>query len=380
MPPFHCWPAPGGICLSKRAASFIQYVRITVHMEKEANGVLEEFRLEFQEFWQRLPNKTFFACLVAAWFALFFFLGNSTLGYINSPSLFSWVLDAYHPNGLYLESDDGIGVLVPLVVLGIFWWKRKQLLELPLMTWWPALLIIAAGLTLHVLGYMIQQPRVSLVGFFTGLYGIMGLAWGPRWLTNSIFPFVLFAFCIPVSVQLQPLTFYLRLWVCQLVEGICHYALAIDIIRDGTSLQDPTGSYQYEVAAACSGMRSLTATFGLAFCFAFMSLSSWWKRLVILASALPLAMAGNLLRMMLIILAAELGGQDWGNYVHDGGPGGIFSLLPYVPALFGLMYLEQWLRGVGKGPSGTKSPPDSNEPGSGERAEVTAPRATSQTV
>jgi exosortase len=349
-------------------------------MDKEANGVLEDFRLEFQEFWTRLPNKAFFFSLLVCWFALFLFLGNSTLGYINSPSLFSWVLDAYHPNGLYLESDDGIGVLVPFVVLAILWWKRKQLLAEPLMTWWPALTIIAGGLTLHVLGYMVQQPRISLVGFFVGLYGIMGLAWGPRWLTNTIFPFVLFAFCVPMSVQLQPLTFYLRLWVCQLVEVICHYGLAIDILRDGTALRDPTGSYQYEVAAACSGMRSLTATFGLAFCFAFMSLTTWWKRLVILASALPLAMAGNLLRMMLIILAAEIGGQDWGNYVHDGGPGGFFSLVPYVPALFGLMYLEQWLRGAGKRKSSGPTAPGSGAPKDGkhpelERSEAATPAA-----
>ena len=45
------------------------------------NGVLEEFRLEFVDCWQRLPNKGFFLGLLAAWVALFQFLGNSTLGY-----------------------------------------------------------------------------------------------------------------------------------------------------------------------------------------------------------------------------------------------------------------------------------------------------------
>jgi hypothetical protein len=48
--------------------------------------------------------------------------------------------------------------------------------------------------------------------------------------------------------------------------------------------------------------------------------------------------------MMAIIVAAEFGGQEWGNYVHDGGPGGIFSLLPYVPAFAGLIFLGNWLR------------------------------------
>jgi hypothetical protein len=57
-----------------------------------------------------------------------------------------------------------------------------------------------------------------------------------------------------------------------------------------------------------------------------------------------LSVFGNLIRMLTIIIAAEIGGQEWGAYVHDGGPGGIFSLLPYVPAFIGLLALERYLR------------------------------------
>jgi hypothetical protein len=49
-------------------------------MEKQpVNGVLEDFRIEFLECWHRMPNKGFFLVLLAAWLALFHFLGNSTL-------------------------------------------------------------------------------------------------------------------------------------------------------------------------------------------------------------------------------------------------------------------------------------------------------------
>ena len=81
----------------------------------------------------------------------------------------------------------------------------------------------------------------------------------------------------------------------------------------------------------------------MAFCFAFMSLSVWWKRVAIILSAFPLAVLGNLVRMLTIVLCAEIGGQEWGNWAHDGGPMGIISLIPYIPAFFGLVYLEQWL-------------------------------------
>ena len=49
--------------------------------------------------WRRLPNKVFFFLLLAAWLALFQFLGNSILGYIHTPSLFSWMHEAYRSSG-----------------------------------------------------------------------------------------------------------------------------------------------------------------------------------------------------------------------------------------------------------------------------------------
>jgi len=68
----------------------------------------------------------------------------------------------------------------------------------------------------------------------------------------------------------------------------------------------------------------------------------------------------NLLRMLSIVIAAEYGGQEAGTYVHDGGPMGIFSMLPYIPAFIGLLILERYLADPigppegqdGRGPSG----------------------------
>ena len=47
----------------------------------------QQFRDEFGRYWQNLPYKGLFLCLLAGWLALFHFLGNSTLGYTNRPSL-----------------------------------------------------------------------------------------------------------------------------------------------------------------------------------------------------------------------------------------------------------------------------------------------------
>ena len=64
-----------------------------------------------------------------------------------------------------------------------------ELLAVPKAHCWPALLLVIFALLLHVGGYLVQQTRVSVVAFFLGLYGLMGLTWGLRWLRASFFPF-----------------------------------------------------------------------------------------------------------------------------------------------------------------------------------------------
>ena len=307
-------------------------------------GVLDEFQKELSVLWCQLPNKAFFFTLLVTWLALFHFRGNSIFGYIKNSSLFAWMMEAYtSPNPV--AENDRHGPYIPFLVLGLYWVRRKELLALPLKVWWPAFGLVLAGALLHLVGYVVQQPYLSIVALFTGIYGIMGLAWGFEFLRKSLFPFFLFIFCVPLANRADLITFPLRLLVSWMVEIICHNGLGISVIRAGTQLFDPSGSYAYEVAAACSGIRSLVAIFLMATVYGFVVFRSPWKRLVMMAMAFPLAVIGNLARMLCIILAASIGGKSWGDFVHEGGPMGLISLIPYVPAIFGVLYLGRILEG-----------------------------------
>src|SRR5712672_2422424 len=104
-------------------------------MEKDLNnGILEEFRLEFLGCWRQLPNKGLFLILLAVWLGLFHVLGNSNTGIIKSHSLLTWIYLVCKPNNT-LERDDTQGLIAPFVVLGLFWWKRKELLANDIKTW-----------------------------------------------------------------------------------------------------------------------------------------------------------------------------------------------------------------------------------------------------
>jgi hypothetical protein len=147
--------------------------------------------------WRSFPLRWQVVALVAAWTALFQFLGHSTLGYVNTRSLFGWWFWV-HTQGLedadgsvhvlrILDSEEFHAWLIPAVVLILLWCRRDDLVAMPKRVCWPALGIFVGGVLIHVLGYVVQQARVSVVGYFVGLYGLTGLLWGAAWLRAALF-------------------------------------------------------------------------------------------------------------------------------------------------------------------------------------------------
>jgi exosortase len=290
------------------------------------------FLQELGEAWQQIPEKVLFFGLLVPWLLFFHFLGNSTFGYVNSSSLFVWLEGAYNSP----FKDDDHGPYVPLLVLGLMWWKREELKHAPKRLWWPGLIILAGGCFLHLLGYIVQQPRLSVMGFFVGVYGLMGLAWGPAFLRVVFFPYFLFAFCVPIGSLSGMITFPLRMVVTKIAVGIAHL-LGVDVIQDGSRIFYPGKAFQYDVAPACSGIRSLIAMFLLATVYAFVVFRQSWPRLTLIIAAIPLAVAGNVIRLTTIILVGQAFGRDAGLMIEQK-----FGFVTFAVALAGMLGIS-WL-------------------------------------
>lgn len=287
--------------------------------------------------WRQLPNKWFWGLLTAAWVALFIFLGNPTFSSTDPSSLLGWLIGIYDSPML----DEGHGLIIPFVVLALFWWKRKELVAQPAGLWWPAIGLIGFALCLHVVGFKSQQQRLSVVAFLLGLYGLAGLAWGRHWLKAGFFPFFLLVFCVPVADYAVPLTLPLRLLVSRIVEIIAHLGLAPDLSRAGTQLFDSVNhSYAYEVAAACSGIHSLVALLALATILGFVNHQAAWKRGVMMLIAVPLAVLQNVLRLCFTVMVAETCGQKGGKAVETDA-GYITFMLAIVCAFLVSRWLER---------------------------------------
>lgn len=291
---------------------------------------------EAQSIWRATPNRAALLILLTAWVVLFHWLGNSTLGYVNTPSLFGWWTWT-----LKNTPDEEHAWLIPFVVLALLWSRRDEFLSLTKRAWLPALGVLLLAMLLHTTGYVIQQTRLCVVAFFLGVFGISGAMLGRQWMNTAMVPFSLFVFCVPFGKDgTEIVSFPLRLMATKITAVFCDLVLGIKVMQNGTQLLDAGGSYQYEVAAACSGIRSLTAIVAFSVIYAYLSFKTGWRRLLIVAAAIPLAVIANVFRLTLIVLAAEAFGQGAGNYVHESSA---FSLVPYVPAIGGMLLLGWWI-------------------------------------
>src|SRR5882724_7460778 len=264
------------------------------------------------------------ACALAGAAALQFF-GNANRGYIDTSSLFYW----WGFQWVNQASETEHGWLILGLSLWLLWRnlqvadRGSRIADSPGLRF--AALAMIGGLLLHAAGFAVQQARISILALLLFSWGVLALGGGPRWRRAAAFPLAFMVFAIPLNV-LDSLGFWLRLWVIKASSGIAH-AAGIGVLQSGTQLLAPDGRYQYDVAAACSGVRSLMALAALSLLLGYLNFRSWWLRAIVFLLCFPLIYLGNVARITSIIFAAQRGGQAWGERMHDVMGYGIFLIV-----------------------------------------------------
>lgn len=304
-----------------------------------------------------LPNRLIFGTFFVAWVLLFHLLGNSTLGYVNTPSIFGWLYALYQHDSP-AESGDELCPMIPFLVLALFYLKRKELTLVEKQPWALGLVFVLLGLLAHVIGFIVQQTRISVVGFLIGGFGLMGMVWGRAWLRAVCLPWFMLVAAIPISAYLDSATFGLRLLSSQISVAICRVVFGLKLIRQETQVSLPpsgeSAGFHFEVAAACSGMRSLTAVLLISVLFAYLNYRTIWRRALIVASAVPLALMGNVIRLCTVFLVGDAFGEAAGRFIETK-----MGFITWIAALLGLFQVSRWIRepeGIGQVNSGVALP------------------------
>ena len=157
-----------------------------------------------------------------------------------------------------------------------------------------------------------QQTRISLISLILLIWGIPLYFLGWKVAKLLIFPCAYLIFCVPLNF-LDALSGPLQ----QIATSTAHTMLGgmgIECERVGTQLMSPY--FQLNVEAPCSGLRSLLAMTALTAVYAYFTQTTFTKKWLLFLFSIPIAVAGNIGRIISIALVSITAGQQFGTGLH----------------------------------------------------------------
>ncbi len=228
------------------------------------------------------------------------------------------------------------GYLVPLFAAFLLWQRREYLHGAACTPSWWSLLFLALGAALHLAGARFYVDFASALSLPFALMGIaLALGGGAafRWSWPAL-AFLVFMLPLPFRVETSlalPLQRTATLATTYLLQ-----TLGFAAVSEGNVIL--LEESRIGVVEACNGLGMLMTFFAISTGFAILMRGPLWERFVILASAIPIALFANVIRITLSAIATETMGRGAGEFVHDWG-----GLLLMMPLAVCLLWAEQWL-------------------------------------
>lgn len=195
------------------------------------------------------------------------------------------------------------GFLVPFVALWAATAHREALSQLkssPL----PGGLLLLGVLAIVYAAALVygEATPIGLIAVATVTACVLALR-GVAWARTLQFSLAYLLFMVPLPISwVNPVIVKLQLIVSSAAVRLLHGA-GVSIFREGNVLTLP-GDQSLFVAEACSGITSLITLLPIGVFLAYFTDGVRWRRLAIVAAVIPIALAGNLLRVILTVLLA----------------------------------------------------------------------------
>ncbi len=254
------------------------------------------------------------SAVIGLMFLLFHMMGN-TVETVGSRSAFQWMF-ARWKDTISFGADYSHGYFIPCVSLGILWFKRKEIFSVEKKVDVRGLAVVVLALGIHWLGAKMQQTRFSLMSLVLLTWGVPFYLFGWQLAKKIIFPCAYLTFCIPLNFM-DVIAFPLRMLSTKMAVGMLS-GMGIEASRVGTAILIPSMPTGMDVADPCSGLRSLLAMTALTAVYAYFTQRTLVRQWVLFAASIPLAVIGNISRIVTIAVVAEaLGARLALSIYHD---------------------------------------------------------------
>ena len=225
------------------------------------------------------------------------------------------------------------GYLVPIFSLVLLALRRERRAQVSLRAnWWGAVLLgLAAGLRLaSAYVYFEWLDAVSLLVALAGAAVLLGGAAAWRWSWPAI---VFLLFMLPLPFQLEIALAHPLQHVATQASTYCLQLLGLPALAQGNIIL--IDDLKIGVLEACNGLGMLLTFFALSTAVALVSRRPWTDRVVLVASAIPIALVMNILRITATGVLHRTVGSRVANVVFHDLAGWLM-----MPLALGLMWLE----------------------------------------
>lgn len=216
------------------------------------------------------------------------------------------------------------------IAIYLLWHHREKIQQAKKTPSNWGLVWLVGGVLTFVAAVRMIDARTAVLAFPIIIYGWVLFLWGREVARVFIFPCLFMLFMIPVGGFVQG-TVSLQLLVSESVK-VLSSLIGVRIETIGTTLRALDGSFNFDIAEGCSGIRSLMAMTTLSALYVHFTQRETWKQWVIFAGSVVFALIGNVGRVFSVVLVARFINERLaGGLYHD------YSGFVFFPIAVGAM-------------------------------------------
>lgn len=247
-----------------------------------------------------------------------------------------WTLSVWH---------NAHGLLILPVVAYFVREELRSLRHLPQSSSAWGFVLLVPALALHALDAGMHTELLSAAAIVLAMPGLSLLTLGVTRTKAILVPLVFLALSLPIPLSFTERIHLVLRHVATAGTASIVPMFGVPVFVEGTTLHTSSGALQ--VADACSGFSTLYAAIAVALLTAYQSASPTRRAVVMLAAA-PIAIASNVLRVViLLMLVVKVGPEILETWVHPAS--GIMTFALSLPLIF-------WLGGEQRAPAASSAP------------------------
>ncbi len=196
----------------------------------------------------------------------------------------------------------------------------------------PSLIVL--GLIMFVFGWKLDFLFITTISAIPLLFGVIIYLYGGPAAKALSFPILYLLLMVPPPLGvLDAITIPMRHGISVAAVAILN-ALHYPVSREGLMIY--LGGHEIFMGAPCSGFRSLITMFSLGIFYVYVIKGSIWKKIILVAAIIPLALLGNLIRVITLCLLTFYKGEEIAQGFFHYFSGGVI----FVIMIVGLLILE----------------------------------------